>query len=389
MSRVLEITEQHQKAGDFSSEQTPAMETHWILGYLIASAATLLMTVLRVWLDPVLGDYAPFQIYYVTVIFTAWYCGFGPAIFSLVMGIFIASYLFDDTRGSLLIYPFRNQLSCGIYSAIGTYLAYLINWLTRDIARRKKVERDLRRSQEQLQVHQNEFAHVSRLNVMGEMVASLAHELNQPLYAAKNYARGSIHRLHKNSNQDGELLTALQRISDEADRAAEILRRVRDFVQKSGPRESRFSINDLVRDAVALSNLVPKQVRAGMVCELDADLPPVTADPVQIEQVIVNLARNGVESMQDMPEENRILNIGTRRSDECHLEVFVRDCGRGIGEENKRRVFEPFFTTKSEGMGMGLAISRSIIERHEGRLWVTENEDRGCTFHFTLPFKEN
>ena len=109
------------------------------------------------------------------------------------------------------------------------------------------------------------------------------------------------------------------------------------------------------------------------------------ADPIQIEQVVVNLARNGLESMHEMPDEERVLNIGTRRYDDQTMEVFVRDRGKGHQRAGNEKIFEPFFTTKPEGMGMGLAISRSIIQAHEGRLWVGANEDRGCTFHFTLP----
>ncbi len=220
---------------------------------------------------------------------------------------------------------------------------------------------------------------------MGEMAAGLAHELNQPLHAAKNYARGGIRRLLKNPEPDAELTTALERIGEEADRAAEIIRRVRAFVQKTGPQVSAISLPDLVQEAVTIVSLELKRTRAKIVCELTPDIAPVKADPIQIEQVVVNLALNGLESMQEMPEEQRTLSIGARRCDEQTVEVFVRDRGKGIGAEVQERIFEPFFTTKAEGMGMGLAISRSIIQAHEGRLWVSANDDRGCTFHFTLP----
>ena len=115
------------------------------------------------------------------------------------------------------------------------------------------------------------------------------------------------------------------------------------------------------------------------------DVVAVKADPIQIEQVIVNLARNGLESMQEVPAVQRVLGIGVRSCDERIVEVFVRDRGKGIGEAEKNKVFEPFFTTKPTGMGMGLAISRSIVQAHEGRLWFTANEECGCTMHFTLP----
>ena len=257
------------------------------------------------------------------------------------------------------------------------------------IARRQQVERDLLASREQLQIRQIELAHISRLSIMGEMAAGLAHELNQPLHAAKNYARGSIRRLLKGPEPDAELMMALEHIANETDRAAEIIRRVRDFVQKTDPHVSAVSLNDLVQEAVAINNMELKQTRTKVVCELAPGIAPVMADSIQIEQVVVNLTRNGMEAMYEMPEEQRVLHVGTRRCDEQTMEVFVRDRGKGISEQEMGKVFEAFFTTKSEGMGMGLAISRSIIESHEGRLWVSANEDRGCTFHFTLPIAES
>ncbi len=356
--------------------------------YLIAAAATLLVAVVRWYLDPVLGTAAAFAIFYIAIIFTAWCCGFGPALAALAIGWCLASYLFDSTRGHLAVYTFRNQVACTVYVAVGVYLAYLIDWLTRDIARRRQVERDLRTSQEQLQLRQMELAHMSRLSVMGEMAASLAHELNQPLHAAKNYARGSIRRLLKDPEHDAELMAVLERIGEEADRAAKILRRIRDFVQKTGPHVSAVSLSDLVQDAVAIINLERKRSLATVVCEPGLELAPVRADPIQIEQVVVNLARNGLEAMQETPAGQRVLRVGTRCCDDRTVEVFVCDRGKGIGEQERGKVFEPFFTTKPEGMGMGLAISRSIIQAHDGRLWFSANEDGGCTFHFTLPVAE-
>lgn len=356
---------------------------------LIAIVATLAVAVVRWWLDPILGTSAAFAIFYIAIIFTAWYSGFWPALFALAMGVLLADYLFDRSRGDFSIYPLRSQVGCAVYVIVGIYLSHLINWLTRDIARRQQVESDLRISQEQLQLHQAELAHMSRLSTMGEMAAGLAHELNQPLHAARNYARGSIRRLQKNPQDDGEVMAALEHIANEVDRAAEIIRRVRDFVQKIGPNTVAISINDVVEEAVTIVNLEVKQTHGRIVWELASDLAPVSVDPIQIEQVVVNLVRNGLEAMHDVPEEQRVLGIGTRRHDEQTVEVYVRDCGIGIGEAEMKKVFEPFFTTKPEGMGMGLAISRSIIEAHEGRLWASMNGDRGCTFHFTLPMAQH
>jgi C4-dicarboxylate-specific signal transduction histidine kinase len=353
--------------------------------FLVGIAATLAVAVLRWWLDPVLGTAAAFATFYLAIIFTAWYSGFWPAMLAVAMGLCMASYMFDSSRGDLAIYPLREQLGCAVYASIGIYLAHLISSLTHDIARRQRLESDLRASQEQSQLHLTELAHISRLSVMGEMAAGLAHELNQPLHAAKNYARGSIRRLSKNPQDNGEVMAALEQIAREADRAAEILRRVRDFVEKTGPQVATISLNEVITAALTIINIEVKQTGGRLVCDLAADLAPARADPIQVEQVVVNLARNALEAMQELPQELRLLTIGTRRKDDDTIEVFVRDCGQGIDAEEIDKVFDPFFTTKAEGMGMGLAISRSIVRAHDGRIWVTANIDGGSTFHFTLP----
>jgi C4-dicarboxylate-specific signal transduction histidine kinase len=355
------------------------------LRYLLAIAITVVITLIRWAFDSSLESRSVFTFYFASVVLAAWYCGLGPSIMNVALGAAIASFFFAEPRGSFRIAEFKHQISLVVFCVVSSYLAYLIHWLNRDIACRKKVEADLRASQEQLQHHQSELAHMSRLSIMGEMAASLAHELNQPLHAAKNYACGSVRRLLKDPEHDAELMAVLQRIGEEADRAAQILRRVRDFIQKTAPHAALISVNDTVQDAISIINLELKRTRARIVSELASGIAPVKADAIQIEQVVVNLARNGLDAMCEIPEEQRVLRIGTRQRDAQTVEVFVRDRGKGIDEQEMKRIFEPFFTTKPEGMGMGLAISRSIIQSHEGRLWVCPNEDRGCTFQFTLP----
>jgi C4-dicarboxylate-specific signal transduction histidine kinase len=238
---------------------------------------------------------------------------------------------------------------------------------------------------EQLQRHQAELAHVARLSMMGEMAASLAHELNQPLHAVNNYASGSLMRLLKTPQRDEQIVAALEQISEEANRAAEIIRRVMGFVQKREARFSEVIVNDLVEEAVLLNKIEVGRRHAKIVLELAEDLPTVVGDAIQIEQVIMNLIRNGLEAMDETRDDNRLLGIKTMRHDANTVQVDVCDRGEGIGEADTEKVFEPFFTTKPEGMGMGLAISRSIVQSHGGRLWATVNEVQGCSFHFTLP----
>jgi len=265
---------------------------------------------------------------------------------------------------------------------------HVTSWVgaTTDIEDLKQAQEILRQTHdEQLQKHRAELAHVARLGMMGEMTASIAHELNQPLYAVKNYAYGGICRLREMSPEDGELIAVLEQINEEAGRAADIIRRIKAFLQKREPRSIEISVTGLIEDAILLSRMEIERFRAKVVIESTKDLPAIVGDPVQIEQVIINLLRNGLEAMDGMPDVNRRLCVRTLRHDKGTVRVDVCDAGKGIGEADLEKVFEPFFTTKSDGMGMGLAISRSIIQAHGGRLWATVNRDEGCTFHFTVP----
>jgi PAS domain S-box-containing protein len=238
---------------------------------------------------------------------------------------------------------------------------------------------------EQLQRHQAELAHVGRLSMMGEMAASLAHELNQPLHAVANYAYGSTCRLQKSSQPDPQLLTALEQIREEAQRAAEIIRRIKAFVQKRTLRFSQVALGKLVTEAALFARSDFDRSRAKLVLHLADDLPAIEGDPIQLEQVLMNLLRNSLESMEQTPADERLVTVKTQRNGPDAVELSVCDNGKGICPADCDKIFEPFFTTKPEGMGMGLAISRSIIQAHRGRLWVSCDQPRGCTFHITLP----
>ena len=258
------------------------------------------------------------------------------------------------------------------------------NLLRKDIARRKVVEDELRRSESQIRNHQAELAHVARLSSMGELAAGLAHELNQPLYAVTNYARGCQRRFDKLRNGDAELNEALGKIADEAQRAAAIVQRMRNFVLKREAQVNREDVAKLVEDAVAMSQSKIAHSQIAVTSDIAPNLPMVDVDAIQIQQVLFNLLGNAFEAVADLPAEERRVAVKARHCKNA-VEVAVSDCGPGIPNDKLPQIFEPFFTTKSDGMGMGLAICRTIVQAHGGRIWAEANGDRGACFHFTLP----
>ena len=228
------------------------------------------------------------------------------------------------------------------------------------------------------------LAHVSRLSTMGEMATGFAHELNQPLAAINNYAQGIIHRFAANDISREEMTTVLERVSQQARRAGDIIRRIRFFVRKEDPETAPIDLNAAIRDAVDLLNSEAPRHELKIDLHLDESLPAVEADAVQIQQVVLNLARNGIDAMDETRDGPRRLTIRTGRHRDG-VEVRVEDTGPGLSDESRARLFEPFFTTKQTGLGMGLLICRSIIEAHGGRVSVSSKGPRGAVSRFTLP----
>jgi C4-dicarboxylate-specific signal transduction histidine kinase len=240
---------------------------------------------------------------------------------------------------------------------------------------------------ERARAHEAELAHVLRLSTLGEMATGLAHELNQPLSGIVSYARGCARRLEAGTLDDGAFADVLSRISAEALRAGEIIRRLRALVRKEKPRREELDLNRLVRGVARLVAAEARRRRMRLHLRLQAPLPVVRADRIQIEQVLLNLIRNGFEAMAEVGVEQRLLTIETAAEDTDLVTVSVTDSGHGIGPEASERVFEPFFTTKGEGIGMGLAISRTIVEAHDGRLSFAA-APVGTRFWFQLPASE-
>jgi signal transduction histidine kinase len=249
-----------------------------------------------------------------------------------------------------------------------------------DITDRKETAEIARQQEERI-------SRTARLMTMGEMASMLAHEINQPLSAIANYCNGCVARVQAGANA-AELLPTLRKAAEQAERAGKIIVRIREFVKKSEPRRRALSIAAILDDAMAFIEIDAKRRGIRLFVDVAPDLPDVYADSLMIEQVVINLVRNGFDAMKDALGEERVLSVKARAGGARCVEVAVIDRGHGIGEEDREKLFQPFFTTRTEGMGMGLAICRSIIEFHDGHLSVEPNPEGGTMFAFTLPVKE-
>jgi PAS domain S-box-containing protein len=242
--------------------------------------------------------------------------------------------------------------------------------------------------EEQAQRLNDQLALIARLNTLGDLAGRLAHELNQPLTAISNYAQGCANRLKAQQIGGEELLKVLDSIRDAAFRAGTIVDRLREFVRRKGPRQVQVDLEGLIRHLLDLIEPEVRQSGVRVELEIPQDLPRAYADPLQIEQAIVNLVRNAMESMADTSPEDRRLTIRAQRLSADEVEVAVCDRGRGVQGEAAARLFEPFFSTKPFGLGMGLPVSRSIFQGHGGRLWMDADVAGGACFRFTLPLTQ-
>ncbi|UCE88937.1 MAG: PAS domain S-box protein [Pseudomonadota bacterium] len=243
---------------------------------------------------------------------------------------------------------------------------------------------DQRRAEEKERQRMLELAHVSRLSTMGEMATEIAHELNQPLGAIATYSDAGAQLLSSQPPDYNTVSTTLQAIARQARRAGDIVRGLRDFVGKDEGRPTPTDINALVRDVVNLAGVAVRSRSVRIEMYLADGLPQLTIEKILVEQVIFNLVHNAVEAMEQVEPDRRVLNIATAHAADNMIEVSVTDSGPGLPPDQGERVFEAFVSTKANGMGMGLTISRSIVEAHGGRLWATPNSPTGTCFRFTL-----
>ncbi|HEV7590835.1 MAG TPA: ATP-binding protein [Longimicrobium sp.] len=365
-------------------------------GLAVVSVAAALL--LSFWLD------IP-PIFIPAILVTAWYGGIGPGLLAAVLSIVGSQLVLADSPFALRIATINHAA----YFVVFSCTALFVSWVTATQRRSEHAlrlahdelslrVRDLGLANEQLHgeiaerhraeeaLHQAhaELARVTRLTMLGEITASLAHEVNQPL-AAVVMSGGACRRwLDAAPPNLDEARGAVRRIIEDANRASDVIRRVRTLLQREAPERSPLDVNGLVRETLALTR--GELARRGVTVrtELDEALPRVVGDRVGLEQVLVNLVLNGADAMDEVEHGRRTLSIRSRDGG-GGVAIEVHDRGRGIGPGDADRVFDAFYSTKPGGLGMGLSISRSIVEAHGGRLWATPGDGGGTVLHLTLP----
>jgi len=254
-----------------------------------------------------------------------------------------------------------------------------------DLTERRRAESEARESERRYRETQMELAHANRVATMGQLTASIAHEVNQPIAATKVNAQAALRWLNRDAPDLEEARQLLARIVNDGDRAGNVVSRIRDLVKKAPLRMELLHMNESISEVIELTRGEATKNGVSVRTQFAENLPAVKADRTQLQQVILNLILNAIQAMGDSGMALRELQIGTEANWPDNVLVSVRDSGPGIRRESFDRLFDPFYTTKSVGMGMGLAICRSIVEGHGGRIWATSSGQQGAAFNFTLP----
>jgi two-component system sensor kinase FixL len=338
---------------------------------LVAFAVGVAIAFARLPLMPALKDQAPFLLAAPSMIAAAFLGGFWPTLAVSVVGLWPGVYAMTSQGG-----PPPKPGALVIYMAFGVVFALAGEMRQRGLKRAKK-------DAERLADMQQRLVQVARLNAMGEMAGALAHELNQPLTAIASYA-GAAQMLAQQDNADrGQLGEILGAVSSQAVRAREIIGRIRSRVSGGELRTEPQALAGLCEEAVTVALAGRKDPDLVIRYQFDDRADQVLADRVQLQQVLVNLVRNAAEAMREAP--HRRLRIGSAPASGGLLELHVADSGPGIAPDLAERLFEPFVSDKADGMGIGLAVSRSIVEAHGGRIWVETAPEGGALFRLTLP----
>jgi C4-dicarboxylate-specific signal transduction histidine kinase len=375
----------------------------WSYGIAVLSVAAALN--ISRWPALHLQD-APVSLFLCAVILSAWFGGVGPGLLATTLSALAFYYYFLPPMYSMDAKPgeiprlvifmvsalFVGSLTAAQRSAMESLrrarddLKGTVQELqsTNEALQTESFER--KRAEEALSQAQADLSRVSRVTTMGELTASLAHEVNQPIAAAVTNANTCLRWLTRDHPDVEEARAAAMRIVKDGTRAAEIIKRTRLLFKKATPQRELVDANEVIREMIVLLRSEAARYNISVRTDLAADLPQVMGDRVQLQQVLMNLMLNGIEAMKDV-EWARELAIKSQREGNEQVLVSVSDTGVGLPQQQADQIFKAFFTTKLQGTGMGLSISRSIVESHGGRLWAAENSPRGASFHFALPTK--
>jgi C4-dicarboxylate-specific signal transduction histidine kinase len=349
---------------------------------------------------------APVSLFLGAIMISAWYGGVGPGLLATVLSSLAFDYYFLFPTYSLAAKPGEIPRLV-VFTLSALFVGALSAAQRRATESLKRVRDDLRgtvqelqksnaalqaeslerkHAEEALREAQADLARVSRVTTMGELTASLAHEVNQPIAAAVTNANTCLRWLARDQPDVEEARDAAVRIVKDSTRAAEIISRIRLLFKKGTPQREFVDVNEVVREMIVLLRSEATRHNILVGTELEADLPQILGDRVQLQQVLMNLMLNGIEAMKDVGGKRELVIKSGRAENEGVL-VSVSDTGVGLPVQQADQIFKAFFTTKPQGTGMGLSISRSIVETHGGRLWASENSPRGASFSFSLPTK--
>ena len=351
---------------------------------LVTVAAALLIT-------RSLQEYTDITIlFYAAIVVSAWFGGRGPGLLAVVLSELAIDYYLVEP-----LYTLSLGSKSITFMVVFGILALLTSWMS---TKRKAAEAALREARDELEMRvqertealqqvQSELTHVTRVMTLGELTASIAHEVNQPLAAIVTNGNATLRWLGGATPNLSEARQAVERIIKDSYRASAVISRIRTLVKKTPPRSDLVDLNEVIVEVFALAQNEARRNRVSLKQQLKPDLPAVRGDRVQLQQVILNLIINGLEAIAKSKNGTRELLVMSDRDEAENVRVAVSDSGEGLDSTNLERVFDAFFSTKPDGMGMGLAISRTIIESHGGRLWATSNSPKGAVFQFTLPTK--
>jgi C4-dicarboxylate-specific signal transduction histidine kinase len=320
---------------------------------------------------------APSSCFLLAVTVSSLFGGLGPALLSVALSALAFEHFFLWRT-----FPPSHETATLLRFAVFVIATLLITAL---MEAKRRVEQSRTRAQEALRLAQSDLAHVNRVSTMGELTASLAHEVNQPIAAAVTDANTCLRWLTRDQPDVEEAREAASRVVKDATRAAEIISRVRLTFTKSTPQRELVDVNEVIKEMIVLLRNEASRYSVSIRTEL-SDIPQTMGDRVQLQQVVMNLMLNAIDAMKNV-EGTRELVIKSQRAEHEQLMLAVSDTGVGLPPQQAEQIFNAFFTTKSQGTGMGLRISRSIVESHGGRLWAAENSPRGASFYVTLPTK--